>query len=275
MMYNLNARWTYLRRVLNSITLPNAPAGFRQVFDTNFIGILAPLTVVFRSHARKAAFAIPGRRVLGCLLLGSWFSVVAPSSSALAHPHVWVTMKSELVYAADGSITGIRHVWTFDDMFSTYALQGIEHEKGRAFTREELAPLAETNVTSLKEYDYFNYARVNGKKQKGVFTDPVDYWLDYTDSILTLHFTLPLKTPIRAHNLEVDVYDPEFFIDFEFAENDPVSLADAPAQCSLTTMKPTDMNFPSSQRLNKVYQASEANAGMGSHFANKIFVACP
>jgi ABC-type uncharacterized transport system substrate-binding protein len=56
-----------------------------------------------------------------------------------AHPQVWVTMKSEVIYAPDGSVTGIRHAWSFDDMFSTYALQGIEHKKKGVYTREELA----------------------------------------------------------------------------------------------------------------------------------------
>src|SRR5262249_10865388 len=40
------------------------------------------------------------------------------TAQAQAHPHVWVTMKSEIVYAADGTATGVRHAWTFDDMFS-------------------------------------------------------------------------------------------------------------------------------------------------------------
>jgi hypothetical protein len=31
--------------------------------------------------------------------------------------------------------------------------------------REELAPIAEVNVTSLKEYDFFTYAKANGTKQ--------------------------------------------------------------------------------------------------------------
>ena len=60
--------------------------------------------------------------------------VMAFAVPARAHPHVWVTMKSELVYAADGTTTGVRHAWTFDDMFSTYALQGLEtKEKESAF----------------------------------------------------------------------------------------------------------------------------------------------
>jgi ABC-type uncharacterized transport system substrate-binding protein len=197
------------------------------------------------------------------------------SGPALAHPHVWVTMQSELVYAADGAVTGIRHAWRFDDMFSTYALQGIESKKKGVFTREELAPLAEVNMTSLKEYEYFNYARIDGKKQKSAFSGPVDYWLDYTDSVLTLHFTLPFKQPVRARNLEIDVYDPEFFIDFGFEPNEPVKLVNAPPQCTLDLLRPYDSPVSSSQRLDKSFQTSEAFSGMGSHFANKVLVKCP
>ncbi len=102
--------------------------------------------------------------------------VAVMSASASAHPHVWVTVKSELIFAPDGSVTGVRHAWTFDDMFSTFAIQGLASKIKGEFTREELAPLAETNVTSLKEYEYFTYAKANGKKVE--FVDPpADYYL--------------------------------------------------------------------------------------------------
>ncbi|HEX7922758.1 MAG TPA: DUF1007 family protein, partial [Bradyrhizobium sp.] len=71
-------------------------------------------------------------------------SVVLGTAAAEAHPHVWIVAKSELIYAPDGTITGVRHAWTFDDMFSTYALQGIETKVKGAYSREELAPLAQT-----------------------------------------------------------------------------------------------------------------------------------
>ena len=83
-------------------------------------------------------------RILLIALLG-----LASGSLAQAHPHVWVTMQTELVYAPDGSITGIRHAWSFDDMFSTFATQGMESKEKGKFTREELAPLAKVNVESL------------------------------------------------------------------------------------------------------------------------------
>jgi ABC-type uncharacterized transport system substrate-binding protein len=102
---------------------------------------------------------------------------------AAAHPHVGVTATSELIYAPDGSVTGIRQHWTFDDMFSAFAVQGLACKEKGKFTRKELAPLAKTNVESLKEFAYFTYATADGKKAP--FADPLpEYWLDYRDAIL-------------------------------------------------------------------------------------------
>jgi ABC-type uncharacterized transport system substrate-binding protein len=101
---------------------------------------------------------------------------LAGADAASAHPHVWVTMKSELIFAPDGAMTGVRHNWTFDDMFSVYATQGLKSKQRGRFTREELASLAEVNVSSLKEYRFFTFAKADGKKVQ--FTEPVDYYLD-------------------------------------------------------------------------------------------------
>lgn len=197
------------------------------------------------------------------------------AAPAGAHPHVWVTMRSELVYAPDGSVTGIRHHWTFDDMFSAFAIQGIEgREKGR-FSREELAPLAKTNVESLKEYDYFTYATADGKKVP--FEEPrSDYWLDYKDAVLTLHFTLPLRTPVKAKQLKVEIYDPTIFVDFAFAKDRPVELAGAPAGCKLDVVLPQPITYAQSQRLGEqFFNALTAAQNWGEQYANKILVSCP
>ena len=78
------------------------------------------------------------------------------------------------------------------------------------------------NVESLKDFDYFTVAHVDGKKTE--LNQPVDYWLEFTDGLLTLHFTLPFKTPAKAQNLSVEMYDPSWFVDFSFAQKDPVKL---------------------------------------------------
>jgi ABC-type uncharacterized transport system substrate-binding protein len=192
---------------------------------------------------------------------------------AEAHPHVWVTFHSEVLYAADGSMTGVRHAWTFDDMFSAYALQGTPHAKKGQYTREELASLAQVNVDSLKEYGYFTYARADGKKLK--FSDPVDYWLEYKNATLTLHFTLPLKAAASAKAMQIEDYNPTIFVDFEFAKDKPVSLSGAP-QCLLTYDLPHQPTPAEQLRLGQLdSDPLDTSSTCGEIFANKILVKCP
>jgi len=194
---------------------------------------------------------------------------------AQAHPHVWVTMQSELIYAANGNITGIRHHWAFDDMFTAFAVQGIASKEKGKFTREELAPLAKVNVESLKEYKYFTYATADGKK--ALLADPLPgYWLDYKDSTLILNFTLPFKTPVKARYLKIEIYDPTIFVDFEFAKQSPVHLVDAPAGCKLDVALPQDITTAQSQKLGEAFFNSLSSAqNWGAQYANKILVNCP
>jgi len=202
---------------------------------------------------------------------------VIATAAARAHPHIWVTVKSELVYAPDGTVTGVRHAWTFDDMFSVFATQGIESKQKGEFTREELAPLAEVNVTSLKEYDYFTYAKASGKKVE--LEDPqAGYYLDFDpkDTVLTLHFTLPLKAPVKAKDLSLEVYDREFFVDFSFAEKDPVKLVGAPTHCKLSVGRPQEMNAALTRQLSQLAaDQRDPSLTIGAEYANKIFVKCP
>lgn len=201
--------------------------------------------------------------------------IVVASTQAFAHPHVFVTMKSEVVYGADGAVAAVRHAWTFDDMFSTYALQGIDSKQKGAFTREELAPLAEVNVTSLKEYDYFTQGQVNGKKIE--FSPATDYWLEFKDSVLILHFTLPVKAPVKGQAASFEIYDPSYFIDFSFDDRDknPVTLAGTPGACKLDVSKPGDTSTPQGKRLSESFFSKPDSSQIGAQFANKIAVKCP
>lgn len=214
-------------------------------------------------------------RILLLALLSLVFVAQGLTSVAHAHPHVWVTMKSEVIYAPDGTITGVRHAWSFDDMFSTFATQGLESKEKGKFTREELAPLAKVNVESLKEYDYFTYATADGVKVP--MADPLpEFWLDYKDQILTLNFTLPLKTPVKAKKFSVDIYDPTIFVDFSFDKAKPAHLVDPPAGCKLQVALPREMTFAEGKKLSEI-PADQQNSAMaiGAEFANKILVSCP
>lgn len=208
----------------------------------------------------------PLLRTLAIIVFG-----LAGTAPAAAHPHVWVTATSELVYAPDGSVTEVRHHWAFDDMFSAFALQGLQGKEPGKFTRAKLAPLAKVNIESLKESDYFTYATADGKKTP--FDDPrADYWLDYTDGVLTLNFTLPFKQPVKAKELKVELYDPTYFIEFQLDKKAPVHLVSAPGGCKLAVELPRELSFAEGKKLSN---NPEAAANWGAFFANKVMVTCP
>jgi len=201
---------------------------------------------------------------------------LATAGSASAHPHVWVTTKTAVVYGPDGTVVGLRHAWTFDDMYSAFAIQGLEQKTKGEFTREELQSLAQVNVESLKEYDFFTYAKANGKKT--VFEEPKEYHLEFDPkaTTLTLHFLLPLKTPTKAKTFNLEVFDPSYFVDFQPAEKDAVELVSAPQGCQLATTKPQEMTKELARRLAEIPADGQIpENSWGAQFTSKISVQCP
>ena len=90
---------------------------------------------------------------------------------------------------------------------------------------------------SLKEFSFFTFAKADNKKQK--FADPIDYYLEYKDAALVLHFTLPFKTPVKVRQIALEIFDPTYFVDFSLQKNDPIRLLNAPASCTLAVQRPS------------------------------------
>jgi ABC-type uncharacterized transport system substrate-binding protein len=209
---------------------------------------------------------------LGRAALAAFF-LLAGIAVAAAHPHVWVTAKSELVYSTDGKLKEIRHAWTFDDMFSAFATQGLDKNNDGKLSRDELAGLAKENVESLKEFGYFTVSKKGDKQLE--FEDPVDYWLEADDKgILTLHFTLPIKGGGPKGGVAFDVYDQTYFVSFSFAEGKPVSLVGAPAGCKVEAKGPDD-SASQGNPSETFFAQLNAGSSYGEMFANHILVRCP
>lgn len=199
--------------------------------------------------------------------------IVAGIVPAAAHPHVWVVVNSTFLYGPDGAMTGVRHDWTFDEGFSSFALQGLETSPDGKPSEKTLKELAQVNIDSLKEYAYFTYAK-RGKEQFP-FAEPRDYSLTYDGSQLTLHFTLPLAQPLPAKGLTaIDVYDPTYFVAFQLADNAPVKLAGSPGGCKVDLHRP-DPATGTTTLSESFFNALTTSSNFGSQFANRASVSCP
>ena len=185
-----------------------------------------------------------GRVLLMRFVLASGLALmlaVGTASQAGAHPHVWVTVETTLLFDAQKAVTGLKQRWTFDEMYSVYSLEGLDKNHDGVFDASSLKALAEENMTSLKDYKYFTEITVDGLALE--LAPPVEYSAERdAKKILHLTFTLPLKTPLsaRQRELKVQVFDPEFYIALKFAEGKAIQLpAAAAATCKTSIEAPT------------------------------------
>ena len=206
-------------------------------------------------------------------------TLVAASTTASAHPHVWVDMQSAIVFTDQGLIKGVDVEWTFDDAYAQMALEGLDVNKDGVYSQDELAPLTKENIDSLKDYDYFTVMRADGKPLKiGAVTNAGQI---YSSDKLTLHFQVPLAAPLDPMKAKfmLKVYDPEFFIDFEYPKEDGVDVVgNMPKQCSLDVKPvPTDAELEQTRTLlsskGKDWKP-DSNEDFGAMFAQPVSIDC-
>jgi ABC-type uncharacterized transport system substrate-binding protein len=200
---------------------------------------------------------------------------LASTTAASAHPHVWITVKSQIAFTPDGKVAAVVHDWVFDEMYSSFATQGLA-PAGELVKREQFAPLAKENAGGLAEIGYFTTLKIGGKAVD--FGSVTDYWMqERPDHLVEFHVTLPLKTPTPVSKfLTLRVADPEYFIDFEFDDQAPVTLVSAPAGCAATVAKPKPIDDADKQKLSESFFTNlSPGTNFGFKMASAAIVACP
>jgi ABC-type uncharacterized transport system substrate-binding protein len=200
---------------------------------------------------------------------------LSTGTPAVAHPHVWITVKSQIAFTPDGKVAAVVHDWVFDEMYSSFATQDLA-APGELVKREQFAPLAKENAGSLAEIGYFTTLKIGGKAVD--FGSVTDYWMqERPDHLVEFHVTLPLKTPTPvAKFLTLRVADPEYFIDFEFDDKDPIKLDSAPSGCSATVAKPKPIDDADKQKLSESFFTNlSPGTNFGFKMASAAIIACP
>jgi ABC-type uncharacterized transport system substrate-binding protein len=203
------------------------------------------------------------------------------SIPAWSHPHVWADMRSQLQVADDGKITGVRVEWVLDKAYAKDALDGLDANNDGIYEPDELARLTEENLKALADYNYFVVFRFNGEVQKNGIAKDGNQTYNAPDGRLTLTFTVPLEAPLdpKAGEVKLKVYDPEFFIDFEYVKDHPLlisrKLADGCTAKLLPT--PSDASIEQTRQLLSTKGKDwkpENNEDFGGMFAQATVVEC-
>lgn len=199
-------------------------------------------------------------------------ALLLPASGAWAHPHVWVKTRATLVYD-NGALVGIKQSWVFDELYTAMAIQGLDKNGDGTYSREELAELANVNIEGIKEFDYFTDVRLGDKRIATSERD--DYWLEHKDGVLTLHFTLNLESPVLAdaQDFSFSIYDPTYFIAYEFAKTNAVAMGPgAPKSCQATLSNKDESG--DADALNEALLSQLGDYAGGVSLTQKVSVSC-
>jgi ABC-type uncharacterized transport system substrate-binding protein len=171
------------------------------------------------------------------LLLSGWLAALNGAPAA-AHPHVFIDHSVTLVFGAS-DLVALRFSWTFDEMYSSLLRADYVKSKG-ALTPDDVRELEKKAFANLSSYDYFLVLRLNGDLIK--LRKVTDFTARLDGARMTYTFTVPIEAGAAGGRatLEAIVFDPEYYVAFEFSKARPYLLEHAEAvaaECGVTIDK--------------------------------------
>ena len=190
-----------------------------------------PRTCLLRKFRPVRARPILAAGLAACLLLSSGLP-------GAAHPHVWIEANLEIVRDANGQATEIRHVWRFDEIFSSSLLLDFDNNGNGKLDAEELEEIGKVTRESLGEYNF--YTEVRSGSNIVDFYEPEPYIVDFDNGQLLMIMALELTKPqpMGAEGFKVAVSDPTYYVAVELADPTAVTVSGNGEKCTSKIVVP-------------------------------------
>ena len=202
----------------------------------------------------------------------AWALFATSLSTAEAHPHMWIDLKSEIIIQDQTLVSAIYQEWLFDDFFSASLIEeASQNPKGREVG---IKAVVEEILDNLEPHDYFTLINVNGKK---ISSNPIkSFEVDVRENRVWVSFSLPIskEVNITAQALDYSIFDPTFYIEMLYFEGETVSFTgDVPTSCSTKIKQPN----PSTEAVllsRSPDRDKVPNQSIGELFAETVVVNC-
>jgi ABC-type uncharacterized transport system substrate-binding protein len=197
---------------------------------------------------------------------------------ALAHPHVWIDTKIEVILNDRNEATGVRVSWTYDDLYSLYVVgdMGLDPDWDGKLTPEEEARLSGFDMKWDPEFPGDTYA-LQGEAPLAL-SRPKDWTAGYADGKITSTHLRSFDAPVPVGDkpLIVQVYDPGYYVAYAIPF-DPVVTGGT--GCTAQVFQP-DIDEAEEQLLAALSEYTpdvdlEAEfPAVGAQFAEEVRVTC-
>jgi ABC-type uncharacterized transport system substrate-binding protein len=198
------------------------------------------------------------------------------SGTASAHPHVFAEARLDVVLdAGHQHVTALRHLWRFDDLFSSTVLMEFDKNADQKLDDEELKEVSDTIHSSLADYNYFQLVTADGKDVK--MKPPAQLIATFDNQQLLVLFESEPETPIPlAGKVDFGVYDPTFYTAIDFTEDANMAVEGLPDTCTRQVIRPDpDTALAQNQKtLTEAFFNDPAGTDMSKIFATKLELDC-
>lgn len=181
-------------------------------------------------------FRVGGMKIvsqLAVLLVG----LLAAPVAAFAHPHVFVEANMEVLRNAKGEFTEIRHVWRFDELFSTSIIFDYDENGDNQLDETELGKVTDIVKESIAEYDFYTAVRHGTDALE--FYEPDGIGAYYEGNSLIMFLALELAKPLKPGEkpLRLSASDTSYYVAFDF-DTDNVTVAGNNEGCNIKVEHP-------------------------------------
>ncbi len=142
---------------------------------------------------------------------------------AHAHPHVFMDYRVNVGFDKN-TIQSIKVSWIYDLMYSRTRWSAFDENHDGKFDAGELQKLTQNEKSILMHDGDFTWIKIDGKKIP--LNNPKDFTISMENKLLRCTFTIDCNIPIPNgdHEIRVAVYDPEYFYQLTYQDENPVTI---------------------------------------------------
>jgi ABC-type uncharacterized transport system substrate-binding protein len=210
----------------------------------------------------------------GIAALAVW-ALAATGQSALAHPHVFAEANLEVAVGGDGQVEALRHVWRFDDLFSSTVLLEFDANADLELDTAELEEVGNVIHQSLAEFGYFQLVTADGKDVAMQAPDRI--MANFEDSQLIVLFESQPVEPLPLEGkVSFGVYDPTFYTAIDYYDDDQLVVTSLPESCSRSVIRPDpdEAIAQNQQTLTDAFFDDPTGNDMSKIFATRLELDC-
>jgi len=202
-------------------------------------------------------------------------AVLVSTGPANVHPHVFAEARLDVTVNPDATVKSLRHLWRFDDVFSSTVLMEFDKNSDLKLDDTELEDVSQTIFTSLAEYKYFQLVTQDGKDV--AMKPPAQLMANYDNDQLIVLFESEPTQPLRlSGKIDFGVYDPTFYTAIDFTEDEQMAVDKLPADCTRSVVRPDpdDAIAQNQSTLTEAFFNDPTGTDLSKIFATKLELTC-